>query len=63
MNSSTLSKIIRNTGNIINITKILHKKSHEQTLHGLLPAFEHCQTQTQWISNFNQLQPPKPTTI
>ena len=45
------------------ITKTLHKKSHEQTLHGLLPAIEHCQTQTQWISNFNQLQPPKPTTI
>jgi len=54
---------MRNTGNIINNTKILHKQSHEQTLHGLLPAFEHSQPQHQWISNFNQLQPPKPTTI
>ena len=63
MNCSSLLKIIRNTGNIINITKILHKQSHEQTLHGLLPAFEHCQPQHQWISNFNQLRPPKPKTI
>ena len=47
----------------MNITKILHKQSHEQTLRGLLRAFEHCQPQNQWISNFNQLRPPKPTTI